>query len=228
MILIQYYLHVRTNARVIHACVAVLDLGLLACRAEAANLIDWRWNSLGQSCDRECSVMVFGGTFVETAMTDIFLKGNAYPGAWDMGGGGLLGIAASRTAATLFGGVIRLEPEIGAAKRFGNMDEWEFWGAVYARYTAFPWNNYIRATAAISTGLNYASDVSDIERRRAGRGSGGSQLLHYLSPEVTFAPPNNQDFELVVRFHHRSGAYGLVSDADGGAHYLTGGLRVRF
>jgi len=85
----------------------------------------------------------------------------------------------------------------------------------------------VLTTFALSTGLNWASEVTDIEAERAHDGQ-GSQLMHYFAPELTFAAPSNPNLELVLRMHHRSGVFGLVSDAWGGAQYATVGLRVRF
>jgi len=82
-------------------------------------------------------------------------------------------------------------------------------------------------TAAVSTGLNYATGVSEVERERA-RDDQGARLMHFFSPEVTFALPQAPQYELLFRFHHRSGVFGLISDAWGGAQYGTIGLRVRF
>jgi hypothetical protein len=52
--------------------------------------------------------------------------------------------------------------------------------------------------------------------------------MHYLAPEITLAAPSRPDLELVFRFHHRSGVWGIVSDAWGGAQYASVGLRLRF
>ena len=82
-------------------------------------------------------------------------------------------------------------------------------------------------TVAISTGLNYATGISEMEQERASDGE-GSRLMHFFSPEITFALPRRPEVELLFRFHHRSGVFGLVSDAWGGAQYGTVGLRVRF
>jgi hypothetical protein len=52
--------------------------------------------------------------------------------------------------------------------------------------------------------------------------------MHFFSPEITLAAPSRPSVELVLRFHHRSGVWGLVSDAWGGAQYASVGVRVRF
>ena len=45
----------------------------------------------------------------------------------------------------------------------------------------------------------------------------------FFAPEITFALPSRPNVELLLRFHHRSGVFGLVSDAWGGAQYATVG-----
>lgn len=195
--------------------------------AVAGDVFDWRWNAIDQPCAGDCSVMVFGGRYVENSMTSIFLQDFIPPWNWKYGDGAILGFAASRKLVSIYD-MIDLEPEVGIAQRFGNMHQQEAWVALFARYHAFPWNDFLYTTIAVSTGLNYATGISSEERRRAGKNSDGSRLLHYLAPEITFALPEHRDTELVFRFHHRSGGYGLISDADGGAHYGTVGLRFHF
>lgn len=54
------------------------------------------------------------------------------------------------------------------------------------------------------------------------------------SPEITFALPQDPPWELVARLHHRSGMRILLGDValfngvDGGAHFMTLGVRWRF
>jgi hypothetical protein len=82
-------------------------------------------------------------------------------------------------------------------------------------------------SVAVSTGLNWASQVTDVEQERA-KDDEGSRVMHFFAPEFTFALPSRPNVELLLRFHHRSGVFGLVSDAFGGAQYGTVGVRVRF
>ena len=114
-----------------------------------------------------------------------------------------------------------------SAQRFGRQSATELWGALFLRYHGFPWDGTVVTTAAISTGLNWASTVTDVEQDRADDEE-GSRWMHFFSPEITFALPSRPNVELLLRFHHRSGVFGLVSDARGGAQYATVGLRLRF
>jgi len=197
--------------------------------AASGEWLDWRWKSLDQECEGECAVAVYGGPIVDTAMTRIFLTRGIPPWAWDYGAGGLIAGTASRKLANLFG-VIDIEPEVGIGRRFGNLHETEVWTAVYFRFTEFPWNNYLYTTVAVSTGLSYASGVPGEEIARAGVkvAPADARLLHFFSPEITFALPGHRNVELMFRFHHRSGAYCALSCFTGGAHYGTVGIRARF
>lgn len=215
--------------RRVHAALAFATLAstLYPLAAAAGDWLDWQWYGLTGPCDDKCAIMVFGGKFVETPMEDIFLGGDLSPFNWDYGDSGFIGFSASRTVASFWRERFAIETELGVGKRFGSMHESEAWAALFLRYRDFPWNDYLYTTVAVSTGLNYANGISEEEKARAGNDR-GDRLLHYLAPEITFALPENKSRELVIRFHHRSGVYGLVSDADGGVQYLTVGLRLRF
>ena len=121
-----------------------------------------------------------------------------------------------------------LEPEVGIGQRFGSQSATELWGALFFRYHGFPWDDVVVTTVAVSTGLNWASEVTP---RRAGPGATTARAAAgctIFAPELTFALPSHPNVELMFRLHHRSGVFGLVSDAWGGAQYATVGLRVRF
>jgi hypothetical protein len=197
----------------------------LASSAHAMEWLEWRWRALDQPCLGDCAIVVYAGRQVQTDLEDIIFKPVA-PWSWEMGNSGIVATAISRRLATLFG-VIDLEPELGVAKRFGNTSEAELWGALYFRFTAFPWNDIVFTTVALSTGVNYATGISDWERAISRPSSKGSQVLHYFSPEITFASPAYRSLELVFRMHHRSGVYGLFSEASG-SQYITAGFRWRF
>ena len=201
--------------------------------------VDVKWPS--QGCAGNCAIYGFAGRNTSTSMTSIFGLDDVATFApekfvpiwdWTWEDAGIVGGAVSRRLVTFFG-VIDVEAELGIGQRFGKMDETEVWSALFFRWTWFPWNHYLKTTIATSTGLNWASGISDLERRRDGNGR-GSQLLHYFSPEITFALPQLPQWELVARLHHRSGAKVFFGDiamfngVDGGAHFGTLGVRYRF
>jgi len=111
--------------------------------------------------------------------------------------------------------------------RQGDMQAAEFWGAVAFRWTAFPWNNYVKTTIAISEGISLATQVDTVERD-ANPNHAGSIFLNYFSPELTLSIPRYEKYELVFCIHHRSGLYGLIDNVNAGSQSGTVGLRIHF
>lgn len=177
-------------------------------------------------CAGDCATTIYAGWYVDNSLGQVLVTSPETPFSWDYQGDYIVATAASRRIATLWGN-IDVEPELGIGQRFGDQDETEVWGAVFFRYHGFPWDRYLVNTIAVSTGLNYASGVSEKEHERA-RDHEGDRLMHFFAPEITFASPRAPQYELIFRMHHRSGVFGLVSDAWGGAQYGAIGLRVRF
>jgi len=219
--------------------VAALLAGLILASslgtAHAGEWFEWKWRSIDQACGGDCAVTLFAGPSIATDQSKVIgTSGFVAPWNWDLTKDVFVGVSASRRVATL-AGVIDLEPETGVGQRFGKSDEAELWVAIYARWTLFPWNRWLYTTLAASTGLSYATGISDRERKRGG--GRGSHLLHYFSPEITFALPERRDKELILRFHHRSGMSGkevfntcvrIFNCVTGGEQFVTAGVRLRF
>lgn len=193
------------------------------------------------SCAGHCAVTVLAGPQLETNMAQVYGvhpdRPYVPPWQYNFGDSWFLGGAFSYRLIG-YPDVAAIEIEAGVGQRFGSYDQTEGWIALYGRWIWFPWNHIVRTTAAISTGINYASSATDNELN-ATPGRVSSRALHYLSPEITFARPDMPDKELVVRLHHRSGGgdfwkddvpvYGsLFKGNAGGIQYLTVGLRQRF
>jgi hypothetical protein len=158
-------------------------------------------------------------------MTRIMLIDNPVPPwQWHWGDAGIVTGEFSRRLAT-FWDVLDIEPQFGIGKRFGDMQAAEFWGAFTFRWTAFPWNDHVKTTVAISEGLSLATQVDTAERNG---NRAGSVFLNYFSPEITLSIPQYEQYELLFSIHHRSGLYGLFNNVDGGSQFGTLGLRVRF
>ena len=222
----------RTWFRVALGAPAILFGATVGVLPVFADGLKWHVDSATGWCAGNCAISFYGGQYVKTPMKSVFGVDEAkavWDWKWDQHY--IVGAALSRRIWSV--GALEIEPEIGIAQRFGGMHEVEGWAALYFRWTWFPWNHVIRTTAAMATGLNYASDVNKIEEAR-GRVPGGSRLLHYLSPEMTFALPDRPNVELLFRFHHRSGGGDIWGDSElfkgvnGGAQFQTIGLRYRF
>lgn len=182
-------------------------------------------------CQGTCAATLFAGPQLLTDPTD-FYGFRVPPWRYTYGNSWFLGGSLSHVLVD-FNGYADIEGEVGLGKRFGGMHESEVWGAFYVRWKWFPWNRYVITTVAASTGLNYASGISDYEISQSEIGR-GSHLLHYFSPEITFALPSKPEWELVLRMHHRSGGalvWGytpLFKGVWGGSQYLVAGLRYHF
>jgi hypothetical protein len=233
---------VRLLLATLATCLAIaLPASAQSDTAEATVWLDVKSPGERGFCAGQCAVHVYGGAATRTSMTSMFALDDVAtfapekfvpPWEWEFTGAGLVAGAVSRRLMTI-ARVIDLEAEVGIGQRFGNMHETEVWAALFARWTWFPWNDYVRTSIATSTGLNYASGIPAAERERDGQRR-GSKLLHYFSPELTLGLPSVPQWDLVARIHHRSGArvlfgdVGLFHGVDGGAHFATIGLRYRF
>ncbi|MBV8792265.1 MAG: hypothetical protein JO237_09445 [Pseudolabrys sp.] len=193
----------RAPARILGALVSAFVLATT--NARASDQVEWHWHRLFEPCNGNCAITGLVGPGLSTNVQDIFFTAIP-PWKWKYDQGWFIGGAASRRIVTLFR-VFDIEWELGAGQRFGTQHEGEVWEAFYVRFTGFPWNHLLYTTFALSTGLSYATGISDFEKV-AGKldPPGGTHVLHYFSPELTFALPERRDRELVFRLQHRSGA----------------------
>ncbi len=216
-------LRVRRLGRLLRCRLLVAAVFVLAAGPAAS----WNPSELLAPCRGDCGVAVYAGFYVEDSMSELILTSPKPPSAWSYDRDDRLVAATVSRRAGRLGSHFTLEPEVGVGQRSGRQSATEVWGALFIRYHGFPWDGTVLTTAAVSTGLNWASSVTDVERDRA-RDEEGSQWMHFFAPEITFALPSRPDVELLLRFHHRSGVFGLISDAWGGAQYATVGLRFLF
>jgi hypothetical protein len=178
------------------------------------------------------AVAVFAGVATDTVFTDSMF----FPWTNDLENIGVVGIAYSQRFGTLdsltnsqlpLGEHLMIEGELGLSGRFGDESLGEAWTGLYLRYDGFPWNEKIYTTLAVNTGLSLLTTESDFERGRD-ENHKNATLLHYMGPEITFADPANKNLELLVRFHHRSGVFGLFDGVVSGSTFISSGVRVRF
>jgi hypothetical protein len=104
---------------------------------------------------------------------------------------------------------------------FGDQSHWELNAAFGPRWHDFPWSDSVATSAAFLFGLSMASEVPEVEVELEGA---SEKLLIYWAAELTFGPPQ-ENWAVLLRLHHRSGAFGLLAD-DGGMNAV--GLGVRF
>jgi len=124
-------------------------------------------------------------------------------------------------------GKARWEWEVQAGKYWGDQDHWELNALIVLRWLHFPWNRHVRTTFAIGDGVSYASKVPQLELA-SHTNEGATQLLNYLLLEWTLGLPEQPDWDLSLRIHHRSGIFGLYDGVDGGSNVLAAGLKFTF
>lgn len=203
-------------------------------RAEQKSVIYARFHSFDHFCNGDCAIAAYAG---RSSGTDTFVAFglNGFKPAWDWewDEAYIGALAISRRLLTFgvrgLGDTVSVELEAGIGQRFGDLHETEVWIALYGRWTYFPWNHLIYTTVAASTGFSYATGIPDLERRNTDN-LAGSRLMHFFSPEITFALPRYKHIEFLVRYHHRSGLFkaDLFNRTTGGLNFLSAGFRVRF
>lgn len=165
------------------------------------------------------SVFAYGGAWSDSRLAQILLLQVDFQrsNVWVVG--------ASRTLQRVQENAL-LEVEGNVARHTGMQDHYELNAALTLRWTRSPWDRYVDSTFAFGIGPSYASNAPEIEKDDD---RGVSRYHVYLVTEMTFAPrePNGRDWELLMRVHHRSGMWGVVSDAPG-SNFPSIGLRFHF
>jgi hypothetical protein len=149
-------------------------------QAPAEEGVSLRFYDLMSPCSRDCRDCLLTGAYgryVETSMSNIFFDLNLAPWDWSFGDITFASITFGRKLAD-YGRFISFEPEVGVGRRFGDADEYEFWGALYMRWNPFFWDHIIDTSIAISTGVSYASDNNELEEKRV---KDDASFLHYFS-----------------------------------------------
>ena len=130
------------------------------------------------------------------------------------------------------GDVFTLEGEIGGGVPVRQESMAEGWAALFCAMTGCRGTtSSTRRSRQISASACSARNPQiEWEREADSEGLDGnaSYVLHFFSPEITIADPDNKDLELVLRLHHRSGIFGLMDGITSGSTIITTGIRVRF
>lgn len=99
--------------------------------------------------------------------------------------------------------------------------------APVARWSGFPWNDYLHTSVRFGpVGVSYTTDISPMER---GPNGDGSHTLNFLLIELTFALPEHKTDETFLRLHHRCTIYDLLNNfGANGEDFLALGYRWRY
>ena len=117
------------------------------------------------------------------------------------------------------------EVEGQIVKHFRRQDHWEFNLLETIRWSGVGGNVLPGSSIAFGLGLSAATEKPEVEIENDGE---TARLLIYWMTELAIVPSRSiPDLELILRIHHRSDAFGLMSD-DGGSNAVASGLRFRF
>lgn len=117
-----------------------------------------------------------------------------------------------------------LELEAQTGKHFEMGNAYQLNGLVGFRWSLLPWDRFVKSSFLFANGLSYATEIPSIERSA---GTGLSKLLYAISLEFEFLIPGSEDWGVVIRLHHRSGIFGLMTQANQGSNFLCLGVRYR-
>jgi hypothetical protein len=230
--------------------VALVGLAAVFCVFLAASIrtavaqsasVDVRFFNPMKPCHGDCAVYLSFGQLIDEDMTRTFGLSSALvpdarvfvaPWDYDYEDSFLVSAALSRqlfSVGSWASGAI----ETGIGQRVGDLHATEIWAAIYLRWHAFPWSEILRTSVGISTGLNYATRIEAWERSNDRTGK-GAHLLHYLAPELSLALPDVPQWEMVLRYHHRSGGGQIFGDTaifngvSGASNHVMAGIRHTF
>ncbi len=122
---------------------------------------------------------------------------------------------------------ISFEWEGQIALHSGRQDHEEVNAVFILRWLPFVWDRFLDTSLAIGNGLSYATvepplEILDSDTNKS------SQWLYYLLVELAFRLPTQNEWDLFVRVHHRSGVFGLINDVDSGSNFIGCGIRYKF
>ena len=198
--------------------------------------IDWNGGDFFGPCRGDCALSLYGGKEVTSSMERIFFVRYPPTPAWDWHWRSTY-LAAGAFSRRLvgFSNLISIEPELGVGQRFGQMHATEIWAALNFRWVWFPWNRYVKTSIGLADGISFTTRIDQKERLLTDFRIEGnrlvfprSQWMNFFTPELTLALPQYPEHELLFRFHHRSGIYGLINDTFSGAQFFSVGYRARF
>lgn len=194
----------------------ILALPLLAKDVQAQGGGDW-WQ-------QGWSVTGFTGKVSTDKTSDIAVGNFGFEDA------GTAGIGIGKHLLTLSDN-LSLEGEGQLVRHFGDQRHWETNGVMILRWRGTPWDDWLPTSFAVGSGLSLPSETPALERAR--RPGDSTRLLHYLFGEIAFALPDSRDrdrpdWEILLRYHHRSGAFGTFGGVSEASTVFALGLRRNF
>ncbi|RJQ75984.1 MAG: hypothetical protein C4519_15230 [Desulfobacteraceae bacterium] len=175
--------------------------------------------SLAGACAaQQWAFSLYGGRVTTEGWQDALSKNANFADA------GILVAAGAWTYQRFFKDALSLEVEGQVGKYFGDQKHWEFnMALVTLRWHRFPWRRFLATTFAWGIGPSYATENPDVEIAVKG---GSQNWLVYWFGELTLGPPRS-NWAVLLRLHHRSGAFGHIAE-EGGSNTLAAGFKFYF
>jgi len=165
------------------------------------------------------SVFAYGGVYSDTRLIEI-LRLDIDPRS------AFLAAVGVSQRLHRFDDRLDLEAEVLIARHAGKQHHTEFAGALSLRWNRFPWDHVVNTSMAYGHGPSFATTPPPLE---ASHKRDPRQRLLFMVAEVTLAPPDQPPggLEALVRIHHRSGVFRLLSSGSG-SNFVSVGLRYRY
>jgi hypothetical protein len=145
----------------------------------------------------------------------------------DFGDSGIIALAGSKKLGSVWCDQLDFEYEAQAVQHFGEQTHFEINPIVIvARWKDFPWNKSLPTTFAIGDGLSIATSTPKLEKKR--RKDESAKTLNYVMAELTFSLPSEPQWAFVLRYHHRSGMFGVFHGVHDASTVLAAGLKYWF
>ena len=163
------------------------------------------------------ALSLFGGPVTHAQSSKIFLNGTV-----DFNSGGALVLALSKNLLTLGYG-FSFEAEGQVAQHFGgNLHHQELNLVLGLRFSNFPWSDEFPTSIAIFTGPSYATSPPKFDH------DDEAQWRNYLGAELAVAIPPAPQWSAILRYHHRSSAFGLFPGTVDESTMFGMGVKYRF
>lgn len=98
---------------------------------------------------------------------------------------------------------------------------------IYFHWKHLPWERHLPTIIKFGEGVSYATEIPARELRSS-EWHDTKRFLNFLVFEIAFYLPQHPQWQTLIRFHHRSGAFGLYGARNNGSTAIGIGLRYRF
>jgi hypothetical protein len=179
--------------------------------------------------NRETSVNVVAASYVDTYLRRVPI--DLVTANLDFEKSYLVSVGVNRVLVPKFSvlgiGHNSLEAEVQVAKHFEGQDHLEGTAALVYRTGEAGLFGGSSLNGALGLGFSYATQNPEFEfgPARTVRGLDTERFQFYIGVEAELTPERRSPVHMLLKLHHRSGGYGLISPSDTGSNFVGLGLR---